>query len=121
MSSGESMRNPNKLVGLRVIFGLCGLPDTDTDADEDDDIGHHSVAPRSPEEFLSIHGGIKILWMVGTYFVLSRTSRGMFLPPMAPTIRRRRCHPWMLGSTNGMQQAQGHAPAKAFLGAANGA
>ena len=51
MSSGESMRNPNKLVGLRVSFGLCGIPDTDTDADEDDDISHHSVAPRSPEDF----------------------------------------------------------------------
>ena len=57
MSSGESMRNPNKLVGLRVNFGLCGLFDTDTHAEEDGDLGHHSIVSRSSMDvFLSMNG-----------------------------------------------------------------
>ena len=49
MSSGASMRNPNRLVCWRVNIGLS---DTDTDAEENDDIGHYSPAPRSPTDFL---------------------------------------------------------------------
>ena len=74
MSSGASMRNPDRLVCWRVNIGLS---DTDTDGEENDDISHYSPAPRSPTDFFYPRRDENPL-DVGTYFVLSRTSRGLF-------------------------------------------